>query len=252
MPVLPRSRRGIWLLAATTFFLAACSSKSQQSSVARTNVKEILSALNQYRSEHDTLPYDQRGPEFALYQLRSYLSASCFDASNDKPVEIRAAWNDTERRLTNSDFEYLNEEPGGDYENRIVLMSRSQNGGTTYYGYADGSRYGRDFPATPDRRILGCWITVDDFLVEGKSLYESVARTHVVSGKSWTTYSEGKTLRSAMVDGLNLNYRYSATGLSHCTIRTERGAFEEDFETDNLGRITGCTRSPANWAEFLP
>lgn len=253
MRLLPRSRRGTWLLAGcAVFVVASCSSRPRPSYVIRTNLKQILTAIAQFRYEHGKLPIDERGPDFALYALRANLPASCFDSTDDKSADTRAAWDDTEHRIKNSDFEYLNEASIGKYPDRIVLMARSSNGKTAHFGYVDGTCYARDFPTQPDRRILGCWITVDNFLVEGESLFETISRTHAaILDHRWSTVSENGRLKSADANGNHFVYRFSGANLTHCTIRTTRGIIEEEFETDNLGRITGCERGPANWSELL-
>jgi hypothetical protein len=94
-------------------------------------------ALWQYESEHGQYPYDERGPAYALYKLKPYLT----NLPAIMPEEI---WNEKEERLDTIPFGYVNEPqftylkaekllmwvPMKDGANLCVLGS-----GNTGYGY---------------------------------------------------------------------------------------------------------------------
>jgi hypothetical protein len=242
---------GVLLASAIPF--ACVKERPYERPLVSKNLKEIMLAIDNYYGLNGALPYDDRGPEYALYNLRDRLDASYFDATAEKPPEQRAYWDHQEKCLRNGDYEYWNEycrKPSG-YQ--VIMMAKSPIRKTlAYLGFFDGSQTSWDFPLAPDRRVLGSWVTVDSFLIHGAELYAVLASTHVVSGHEWTTAGNGKRMQTAEVAGLHITYRYSGATLSGCTVKTAKGVIDESFETDDLGQIIGCTRSPEKWDSLLP
>ncbi len=78
-------------------------------------LRHIYQAMMMYMAQETNwgaLPYSAEGEESALYLLKPYLSdqdASLFDAPNaDKDVGGPAHWDDTNRKVLGSDYEYAN------------------------------------------------------------------------------------------------------------------------------------------------
>ena len=66
-------------------------------------------ALRMYLHDHGALPYSERGAEYALYKLKPYVSgAELFDGFYTHIENGVAYWNDEDKKLENSDYDYLN------------------------------------------------------------------------------------------------------------------------------------------------
>lgn len=66
------------------------------------DVKRIRYALLLYQNEHEYYPFDERGPAYALYRLKPYLT----NFPGIMPAEI---WNHKEQRLDTIPVGYVNE-----------------------------------------------------------------------------------------------------------------------------------------------
>lgn len=218
----------------------------EQRSLVRSNLKSIQIALQEFFVEHGSLPFSPEGPNHALYKLRPYIDAECFDGDTKKPPEARAFWDDREKRLKNSDIFYLNE-PGvrPDFA-RIVLMSRpGLTGGWVYF--ATGLSIDAHSAAECDLRLLGSCQTADPFLLANYELYQDWLRTHPDSLTQ--TGSNVGVLPGG--GNISIDYRYEGKRLKKCFITTEKGVIEETVELDDLGRIAKLSRKPDHWESLL-
>lgn len=218
----------------------------------RGKMGQVVNALAVYCSNHAGLPVDVRGPEYALYELHTLLEPSCFDLWQKNAA---AAWDHEEKKLVNGDIWYLNKPCeretclSREWSWKIVLMALPK-GRTGLFGSLHGI-WESDFEQMPDRRMLGCWRTVDDFYVVGDELYSYLKDTHVVPGHQWSsTYDNGR-LRVSTVGTLSITYMYRDGKLDTCDIKTSKGRLIEKFETDDLGLIKSVERSPMNWKDLL-
>jgi hypothetical protein len=215
--------------------------------------RRIMIALAQYLETNGRIPFDERGPDYALYKLHDLIDADQFQLRESATIE-RPRWDPDSRRLVGGDVVYINrpltESEGLD---AIIFMGTPTAGEKwTYVGHLGSGAWIAAFAATPGRQILGSFRTVDDLYVVGSALFEDLAATHVLSGHSWSTTSDSEHgLISATVADRELRYQFVDGRIVQCEIQTPRGTIREEFRTDSLGQIIGATRSPANWRQAL-
>jgi hypothetical protein len=217
-----------------------------QRTLVRYNLKLIQIALQEYFVEYKSLPFSPEGPAHALYKLKPYLDAECFDGDAKKPPEARAFWDDREKRLKNSDFFYVNEPSVKPDFARIVLMSRPGLTGEWVY-VATGFRITSHEAKGADLRLLGSYQTSDVFLIVDFQLYHEWLRTHPDS-LSQSGSHVGVTPGGA---NISIDYQYEGNRLRKCIITTDKGVIEETVELDDLGRITKLSRKPDHWESLL-
>lgn len=214
-------------------------------------LRKINDAVEQYRTKYGHFPHDDRGQQYALYELHPYVSADVFQLfEDDGPAPY---WDHQLRQLQGGDVLYINQPLADLSESQLFLIAKPEaNANWTWTAYTSFGPRSATFAATPDARVLGSIRTIDDLHVVGRQLYQDMAVTHVVSGSPWTTtWHNGRTLVSASVAGRSMRYDFQAGRLRTCTISTSKGTVTETFTTDEFGQITGVTRTPENWREIL-
>jgi hypothetical protein len=210
-------------------------------------------ALAQYLETNGHIPFDERGPEYALYQLHDLIDADQFQLRDSATTE-RPRWDHNSKRLAGGDVLYINKPlTKSECRDAIIFMcTPTADEKWTYVGQLGSGPFTAAFAATPGRQILGSFRTVDDFYVVGSALLEDLAATHVVSGHSWSTNSDSEHgLISATVGNRTLRYQFVDGRIVWCEIQTSRGTVREEFRTDSLGQIIGVSRSPPNWRQVL-
>jgi hypothetical protein len=252
LPFLPAAALALAIVVIGFGFLP----RKPHSSLARTNLRIILTAMQNYYAEHGTFPYSPKGPDYALYELRDSMEATYFDGTEQKAPENRAIWDDKEKCLRNGDFLYLNE-PGLKPEFvRMIVMSKPH---VVPDGVYLGAGWGRVYfhaVNNPDARLLGSCDTPERLLVADARLFEDWSRTHPEAISQRTTHQcDGTgtcTHLSSEGGGFAIQYRYANGRLAGCSVKTAKGVIEETVEFDDLGRIAGVTRRPHNWQDLLP
>ena len=215
-------------------------------------MREIEVALGNYAYEHGHLPYDERGPDFALYKLHELLDAKNFLLNEDTKAEP-PQWDHAAQRLQGGDVIYINR-PLANFDSRQhILMTNPKPGEKwTWVGHVFGGPRIARFAMPPDERILGSFVTFDDLQIVGEQLYKDLEVTHVVAGHSWTTTSSSDSgLMSSQVAGREMCYRFESGKIVTCTIDVAAGTVVEEFETDSLGQIINVRRTPENWRQIL-
>ena len=95
---------------------------------SRANVRMITNALHIYEARHGSLPYDERGWQYALYRLKEVeLPASAFESPARGERDVAPFYDDELEALVGSDYLYLNR-PGMTHKTdseRIVLCERT-------------------------------------------------------------------------------------------------------------------------------
>lgn len=215
--------------------------------------RQILAAISHYEETEGRIPYDERGPEYALYRLHDLIDADQFQLTQSETTKP-PRWDHNSQRLVGGDVLYINRPlRRSDNFGAIIFMGTAKAGERwAYVGHLGFGPWMAAFAATPDNRILGSFRTVDDLYVVGSSTFEDVAITHVASGHSWSTTSgSDRGLISANVGDRELQYDFVDGCIRHCRIRTPRGTIDEEFRTDPLGQILEITRAPLNWRKVL-
>jgi hypothetical protein len=225
-------------------------------------LKQIGRALQDYWYSGRALPYDPKGPEYALYQLSKDLPASCFDAFPDDNPRPEARWDDAEKRLVNSDFEYINR-PNVDrsFGPLIVLVEKPQPGyRAVMLLRGDGRITHCKKPRGSARELFDTWDSSDDFLVKGQRLFESwesvplpakeeysLATSDAAAGSIWGT----RTIRRNY-GSIKVYFDYEGGELIRRTFDSPAGKIIDSVTTDEMGRIIAFNREPDNWQSFWP
>jgi hypothetical protein len=218
----------------------------EQEFLVRSNLKLIQIALQEYFVEHKSLPFSPQGPDYALYKLKPYIGAECFEGDTKNLQEARAFWEDDEKRLRNSDFYYLNEPSVRPDFARFILMSRPGLTGEWAY-LATGFGITGHKAKGADLTLLGSCQTPDLFLIANFGLYQEWLRTHPDS----IAQSGGHVGMTPAGASISLDYRYEGDRLRKCFVRTDKGVIEETVELDYLGRIAKLSRQPDHWESLL-
>lgn len=121
-----------------------------QRAAIRDRMETLTMGAFQFTAEHKTIPYSERGPEYALYELRETLpDAAVFDAPYSGLQNGAAWWNHEERRLENGDYIYLNEPLTA--EEAVGLCLFAEKWGASWRG----ARWVGIFPASARRLWRG-------------------------------------------------------------------------------------------------
>jgi hypothetical protein len=215
--------------------------------------RQIMIALMEYHETNGHIPFDERGPEYALYKLHDLIDADQFRLRDGSPTE-RPRWDHDGRRLIGGDVVYINQPltESKDFGAIIFMGTPISTANWTYVGHLGFGPWTATFAAVPDRRILGSFLTVDDLYIVGSALFDDLATTHVVPGQSWSTTSDSDHgLISSTVGDRVMRYHFVDHCIHRCEIETPRGTIVETFRTDPLGQIIGMTRSPPDWRQVL-
>ena len=223
---------------------------------SRSNLRRIAEALWVYHSAFGELPYDERGPDAALYALRGLLDVSAFDGAPRK--RNRARWDDDAKVLVNNDFAYLNTPVKSQSSHRIVACSMpiGEKHEVLYTDLRKPVVWERvrriELPKGDVQQLLGSWITVKGKLVADARTFNDWCQTHPFfsGGNSWRGGSQTNVPGTST--GVTIRYQYSNRRLIRCTVTTPKGQIEETVETDQLGRIVGVVREPEDWQTLLP
>lgn len=218
------------------------------------NLDTVGLALDNYRYAHGTLPYDARGPEYALYALADCLPATCFDGFPRDNPKAEAWWDHDQKRLVNSDFEYLNREGlDGSSRQMIMLAEKPHKPYTHVYLVLSGGivTYGKS-PSDSSRVFLGNWETSDNFLIIGVDLFRKWEAVPLPrSGGGSTTSKNSRRIQSKIGD-VTINYEYRRGELVRRIFHSPEGTIIDTVTTDELGRIIEFTREPKDWESFWP
>ena len=234
---------------------AVLSTRSRRLPPAFFKIRDIEVALGNYAHEHGNLPFDERGPTFALYKLHELVDAKNF-LLNEGSKNVPPEWDHATQQLRGGDVIYINQPISKFESGQIVFMAKPKPGEKwTWVGHVFGGPRSASFAMPPDERILGSFRTVVDFYVVGERLYDDLASTHVVVGHSWASTSScdsaGVRLMSSEVAGRSMRYSFDNDRLVRCVIHVRAGEITEEFETDELGQITAVRRTPENWRQLL-
>jgi len=227
------------------------------------NLRQIRLALENYSYTHGSLPYDPKGPEYALYVLADDLPASCFDSYPHNKPESEAKWDHDQKRLIDSDFEYLNLPDIDRRSGQKIILAEKPNKSSQSISLlrCDGLTTQCKVPSDSSRDLLGNWDSRDDFLVKGDDLFlewESVplpqseggystATSQAAQGSIWNT----RTVHRAF-GRVNVYYEYRRGELVRRTFDSPEGKITDTVTTDELGRIVAFTREPKDWQAFWP
>ena len=240
------------LVAVAGVFAAVVSSIYRESPVPdefehnRRNLKQITIAIQHYQMTNGTLPYSERGSAAALFSLRHAITPTIFEGISRQGSTRRAKWDVQSKQLINADVVYLNV-PNKRLESwRVILACPSDSG--NYGSFATGDGIVRAWKGTiPVSDVLGCWVTLEGFLVVKKATFEKWCETHPMGGfKELRHIGEGPGPNDARLkDGSNVQYIYVDGRLDGCKITAANGTrIDEAVETDRYGRIVGISRSP--------
>jgi hypothetical protein len=92
----------------------------------------VANALSAYHQDHACFPYDDRGPDYALYALHDLLEASDFAQENDDGTTPAAFWDHEEHRLHGGEALYLNQADVREAK-RVILVFPPKPGKQTIH-----------------------------------------------------------------------------------------------------------------------
>ncbi len=140
---------------------------------------------------HGHIPYDDAALNTPSDALHDLIDADQFQLRETSNAE-RPRWDHESKRLIGGDVVYINQPLTTSKDlGAIILMRKPTNEETwTDVGRLGFRGWTAKVAATPDRRILGSFETVDELYVVGRTLFEDLASIHVMSGQSWTTTSD--------------------------------------------------------------
>jgi hypothetical protein len=220
------------------------------------NLRQISIALATYSDRYGSLPYDPKGPEYALYPLAEDLPASCFDSYPHDDPTPQAQWDHANKRLINSDFEYANV-PDVDYWSRMIVVveAPSPSHQSVSLLRADGAITHCVTPAGSSRDLLGSWDSLDNFLVKGDELFREweavpLPREGGVS-HSRSNVAGGQILQTSYGQ-ITISYQYEQRNLAIRRFVSPEGTITDTVTTDELGRIVAFDREPQDWKSFWP
>ena len=226
------------------------------------NLRQVRQALWEYRSDHESLPYDPRGPDFALYLLAPYISEASFDSYPYDDPQPDAKWDHAQKRLPNSDFHYLNppdteacigstvicvEDPNELPENALFLLL---DGDIPFYRPPDDSM----------RELLGSVIRSDHFFIKTYDVLKEWESVPLPAGEEETETSSTPALgafgNSRTIlrrnGSIQIRYAYHDGKLIHRRFIAPEGEITDTVETDSNGRIVSFKREPPDWKSFWP
>jgi hypothetical protein len=225
--------RGIWLQTLA----------DEEVAHAQHKLKRIVSVLQEYQRSHGTLPYSEKGPGAALFLLHQLTHPGEFECRTRNEKRLPARWDWRLSQLLNGDIGFLNE-PHSRLDSSRVIVACDLDVIRQLYATGDGV-VRRSRQPIPDSQLLGSWVTIEGFLVIGKSTFDKWCETHPLEGPAQVrTMEEGPGPYDAQFnDGSNVQYYYVDGRLSGCTIIAANGSvIDEAVETDRYGCITAISR----------
>jgi hypothetical protein len=103
--------------------------------LARHNAMDIVDALHSFQGANGRLPFDARGDECALYQLRGMIDIQKFVVEGDEAVE--PYWDVEAEAIQNCKWKYLNEKDSRLGDGRVVLVGQENATSVRYVALAD-------------------------------------------------------------------------------------------------------------------
>ena len=266
-----RERRYSWWIAGVCVFLTVVgvtlrdlkwSHKTQVPQSWR-NLGAVGTALNRYRLSNGFLPYDARGPDYALYLLSDYVSAPCFNTLPHHRVNTRARWDHVNKRLIGSDLEYLNMQFIGREDASLIVLSEVPQDSERWIWAVtcDGRAVSCRRRKVATGSLVGNFVSQDEFIFKERGvLLEWEAVPLPLTDQGGVTVesdaSEGATrrLRRASHDfgRIVVEYDYEGGELVRRTFQSPNGTIVDTITTDELGRIVAFTRDPSEWERFWP
>jgi len=227
------------------------------------NLRQIRLAIENYCYANGSLPYDPKGPEYALYVLCTDLPASCFDSYPHKKPDAEARWDHAEKRLVGSDFEYINLPDIDRWSGQMIVLAEKPH--ESYRSImllrCDGYETQCEAPSGSSREVLGNWDSSDNFLFKDYELFrkwESVPLPRTDHGYTTATSeaAEGSIWNSRVVHRsfgrINVYYEYQQGEIVRRIFDSPEGKITDVVTTDELGRIVAFTRNPGDWESFWP
>lgn len=218
-------------------------------------LRRINNALAGFMERHGTLPSDDRGFRYALYQLSSHLDASdfqLFDESSAAPP----FWDHQEKRLVGGDVAYLNQPRRELYPLHVILLATARGKErATWVGLSDFTAMTERFPNLAPDRLLGSYHLNDGFFVIDRKVLDELQfshGTHRVNNSRTTSYHSSENGPDRIVlDDREIRFQYSRGQVATCQIETSQGTINEIFETDDIGQIISVSRTPDNWRDLV-
>ncbi len=230
------------------------------------NLRQISLSLANYEYAYGAYPYDSRGADYALYLLYAdaqakgwTLDAKFFDSHPHERPTPDARWDHISGRIIDSDFDYWNNpDPDG-------LLAQHKDGCPTVLVLerpAPGDKW--LLFSTTEARIRSCGIPAGDykklfgtvetgnFLVANRELFNEWQQVRLPAGIPGTSQSSGNQLDSEEAGDVTMSYTYSGDHLKQRTCVSPGGKIIDSVTTDEIGRITGLSREPADWRMVLP
>ncbi len=100
----------------------AVEERNARLTMKRYSIRFLYHSLAAYADRHGVLPHSPKGPEYALYEVKPYIAGpdllsyihppgdvALFDVPYSRLGNGAAAWDDSNRRVVNIDFDYINE-----------------------------------------------------------------------------------------------------------------------------------------------
>ncbi|MFK7818778.1 MAG: hypothetical protein AB8G99_08660 [Planctomycetaceae bacterium] len=217
----------------------------------RNRRRDFAMFLNLHAEIHGTLPYDERGADYALYALRNRVEADRFLLGSYSSTDRQPGWDDDKKKLIGGDILYLNKPGVESFPSRLVALAEivPRQAGLVVSVYSDGARHVTELAADED--LLGAYVSEDDFLIDGLALWQEFTITHQ---RGSSTSSSNVPFGPISTEGPNhrITYRYEDGKLHSCTVIAGPHTVQESFSTDQFGRITNIRRAPENWTEIVP
>lgn len=212
---------------------------------ARSNLKRIVIALQEYQGAHRALPYSDEGADAALFALKRLIEPAAFECRSHNFRESSVRWNTGSGRLVNGDVAYLNE-PSARLDRSRVVVACDLDDNLQLYATGDSVVRGRKEPI-PISELLGSWVTGEGFIVVNKSTFDKWRETLPTAGGGVTRSVGGRPepIEVTFKDGSTVQFIYVEGSLNRRKITAANGrVIDEAIETDRYGRIVGISRSP--------
>ena len=226
------------------------------------NLRQISVALGQYHWEKKSLPYDPRGPDFALYLLAPYISAASFDSHPYDDPRPEAKWDHVQKRLLNSDFRYLNPPDTEACNDSTVICVEDPN---ELPENALFLQLDRDiqFCRPPDdsmRELLGSVISSDRFFIKTRDVLREWESIPLPADEEHERTSSAPALGALWnsriilrrIGSIQIRYEYQNDKLTHRRFVAPEGKITDTVETDEIGQIVSFKREPPDWKSFWP
>jgi hypothetical protein len=230
------------------------------------NLHQLGLSLANYHYKHGAYPYDSRGPDYALYLLYAdaqangwTLDAAFFDSHPHDQPRPEAKWDHAAGRIIHSDFDYWNNpDPHGALTRRlyscpmVLVLERPAPGvKSLLFSTTDARISSCGVPEGEYKKLFGS-VVAGEFLVATPELFDEWEQVRLPADIQGSSHATGRHTDFEQAGGVVISYAYRGDHLAQRTYTSPSGTIIDTVTTDEIGRITGIGREPADWRKILP